>query len=219
MERRHKLSLYARKRIRQLLFQGATVAKIVVILNEEGIKTCQQTVWRLKNHISSFGSIQPLPKPGRPTVLTSEVLRMIDDAMQQDDETTADQLSFKLHDSGILMSKTTILKGRHLLGWTSRGAAYCQLIRMQNQLKRKEWAVQNLGASFEDVIWTDETTVQMETHRRFCCRKKGQKPRYKPRPKHPTKVHVWAGISWNGATNVCVFEGIMNAELYTEILE
>ena len=70
------------------------------------------------------------------------------------------------------MSKTTILKGRHLLGWTSQGAAYCQLIRMQDQLKRKEWAVQNLGASFEDVIWTDETTVQMETHRRFCCRKK-----------------------------------------------
>ena len=92
MERRLKLSLYARERIRQLLFQGATVAKIVVILNEEGIKTCRQTVWRLKNHISSFGSIQPLPKPGRPTVLTSEVLRMIDDSMQQDDETTADQL-------------------------------------------------------------------------------------------------------------------------------
>ena len=60
--------------------------------------------------------------------------------------------------------------------------------------------------------------------RRLCrwshrSRKKGQKPRYKPRPKHPVKVHVWAGISWNGATKACIFDGIMDAELYCQILD
>ena len=39
------------------------------------------------------------------------------------------------------------------------------------------------------------------------------------RPKHPTKVNVWAGISKRGATGVCIFEGIMKNELYTEILQ
>ena len=39
-----------------------------------------------------------------------------------------------------------------------------------------------------------------------------------PRPKHPLKVHVWAGISCRGATDVCIFEGIMKADLYTDIL-
>ena len=34
---------------------------------------------------------------------------------------------------------------------------------------------------FSDVIWTDECTVQLETHRRFCCRKKGEAPKNKPR--------------------------------------
>ena len=110
MVRHHHLSLYGRERIQQLLSQGATVAKIVVILNEEGIETCRQTVWRLKQHINAYGSIQPLSKSGRPTVLTSEVLKMIDDAMQQDDETTAKQLSSKLHGKGILMS-TLVLGG------------------------------------------------------------------------------------------------------------
>ncbi|KAL5469124.1 hypothetical protein EMCRGX_G030327 [Ephydatia muelleri] len=33
---------------------------------------------------------------------------------------------------------------------------------------------------FDDVIWSDECTVQMETHRRFCCRKKGEPPKPKP---------------------------------------
>ena len=39
------------------------------------------------------------------------------------------------------------------------------------------------------------------------------------RAKHPVKVHVWAGISKRGATEICVFEGIMDGILFTEILE
>ena len=39
------------------------------------------------------------------------------------------------------------------------------------------------------------------------------------RPKHPTKVHVWAGISRRGATQICIFDGIMDAPMYTNILD
>ena len=143
---------------------------------------------------------------------------MIETAMQ-DDETTASELSLWLQELHVShMSLCTILKGRKLLGWTFRGSAYCQLIRAQNKEKRLEWAERYLHDGFEDVVWTDETTVQLETHHRFCCCKNGQKPLYKPRPKHPVKVHVWAGISWKGRTEICIFEGIMNAEMYTDIL-
>ena len=60
--------------------------------------------------------------------------------------------------------------------------------------------------------------MQLETHRRFCYQKIGEKPRLKPRPKHPIKVHVWAGISKKGATNVCIFKGKMDAPLFCQIL-
>lgn len=39
------------------------------------------------------------------------------------------------------------------------------------------------------------------------------------RPKHPTKVHVWAGISLRGPTDICIFEGTMDANMYIQILE
>ena len=39
------------------------------------------------------------------------------------------------------------------------------------------------------------------------------------RPKHPTKVHVWAGVSERGRTGICVFEGIMKKELFFKILD
>ena len=38
------------------------------------------------------------------------------------------------------------------------------------------------------------------------------------RPKHPIKVHIRAGISWRGATSVVIFDGILDAEGYSDIL-
>ena len=104
------------------------------------------------------------------------------------------------------------------LGWTYHSSAYCQLIRAVNKEKRLRWCLSNFFTDLSNIVWTALTTIQLENHRRFCHRKQGQKPKPKPRPKHPMKVHVWAGISWNGATNICVFKGKMNAELYVEIL-
>jgi hypothetical protein len=92
-----------------------------------------------------------------------------------------------------------------------------------------------MNEQLKDVVWTDETSIQLETHRRFCCRKRGQQARLKPRynscnvlltlynisvrPKHPVKVHVWAGISWEGTTPCVIFEGKMNASGFIEVLE
>jgi hypothetical protein len=135
--------------------------------------------------------------------------------MRRDDETTATQLQSILKARQIYVSLSTIVRNICQLGWIYRGSAYCQLIRHENKLKRLQWAQANINDDFDNVIWSDETTVQLENHRRFCYRKNGEKPR----PKHPIKVHVWGGISKKGATAVCFFEEIMAAPLYCEILE
>jgi len=41
----------------------------------------------------------------------------------------------------------------------------------------------------------------------------------KPKPKHPLKVHVWGGICRHGATKICIFDGIMDADLFCNVLE
>ena len=69
------------------------------------------------------------------------------------------------------MSKRTVLTGRKILGWTHRGSAYGQLIRDVNKQKCLQWALAHVNDEFHNVIWTDETTVQMESHHRFCCQK------------------------------------------------
>ena len=212
--------MYARQRAMQLFEKQHNVSEVLIQLREEGITPCRQTLWRLRKHIENHGTFMPLPKSGQPCKLTTRILQSIENRMQQDDETTGKELvSYLQREEGVTVSVRTARRGRQSLGWSSRGTVYCQLIREGNRTKQLEWARENLGATFENVIWSDETTVQLESHRRFSCKKRGQRPRYKPRPKHPCKVHVWAGISWEGATRVCIFDGIMDAQLYVTILE
>ena len=134
----------------------------------------------IKRFVKS-GSIQCKSGSGKPTKITDDVMRLVDEQMEPDDETTAHQLHALLTQNGVTLSLSTILRSCTKLGWTFRGSKYCQLIRAANVTKRLEWARQYVSDAFDDVIWSDQTTVQLETHRRHCCRRRGQQPRLKPR--------------------------------------
>ena len=73
--------------------------------------------------------------------------------------------------------------------------------------------------SFDNVIFTDECTVQLDSHSRLCFRKSRQPRVLKQRAKHPVKVHIWGGISKRGATNIIMFTRIMNAERLRDIFQ
>lgn len=211
---------YTKQRILSLYWQGVKISGIVEILVlEDGISSTNQGVRKFIKRFKETNSIARKIGSGLPPKLSPANQKIIEDAMRTDDETTATQLQHHLASHGVYVSLTTIVRNRIQLGWTYRGSAYCQLIRRVNKDKRLDFARKYLHDSFEDVIWSDETSVQLETHKRFCYRKVGEAPRPKPRPKHPVKVHVWAGISRQGATEVCIFEGIMAAPLYCEIIK
>jgi len=214
------LHAYTKQRILSLHWQGYKVSAIVeCLVLEDEILTTKQGVRQFLKRYEKYGTIARKPGSGMSPRLSPAILQVIEDTMNDDDETTATQLQSKLASYNVYVSLATILRNRIQLGWTYRGSAYCQLIRQENKQKRLDWARSYLHDNFENVIWSDETTVQLETHRRHCYRRIGEKPRLKPRPKHPIKVHVWAGISKSGATEVCIFEGIMTADLYCDILE
>ena len=104
--------------------------------------------------------------------MTAEIKRIVEEQMRLDDETTATQLHVLLNSRGYSLSLRTILRCRTSLGWTFRGSSYCQLIWNVNKVKRLEWAKENIGKDFGNVVWTDECSIQLSSHRWFCCQKK-----------------------------------------------
>lgn len=61
------------------------------------------------------------------------------------------------------------------------------LLWCQEQLANKE--------EFDNVIWTDECSVQIDAHGHLGFPKVKQPRKLKPGPKHLAKFQIWGGIS------------------------
>lgn len=180
-------SEYKLQRILHHKLRGFRAPTICRLLEEEGLRASRVGIAKFLRKFQETGNIGRKLGSGRPSKVTAEIKAFVEQRMRVDDETTAVQLHALLTAHGYNVSLRTILRCRTSLGWTFRGSKYCQLIREVNKVKRLEWAKLHIRESFEptevfdDVIWTDECSVQLESHRRFCCRKKGEPPKNKPR--------------------------------------
>lgn len=187
------------------------------ILNEHVI--CSRSfIWRTLQTFKSCGKIYKEQK-GRQSKIhrNKSIQNYIETCMKNNDEMTAKSIQSGLQRKGHDVSITSINRICRNLGWQLKTTSFCQLIRNVNKPKRLQWVRDNLNDSFENVIWTDETSEWLERHSRKSYRKIGEVKR-KPKPKHPLKVHVWAGISKRGKTKVCIFKGAIDADLYIDIL-
>ena len=175
---------YTKRRILFYHAKGYHAPTITARLGEEGIVVSRRGVSDFLLRVETTGSIARRRGSGRPSKQTYEVKETVENAMRADDETTVKELCEQLTAKGSTLSQSSVLRCRQSLGWTVRGSAYCQMIREANKGKRLEWATKYLHEAetgFLDVIFSDETSIQMESHRRFCCRKRGEPPKNKPR--------------------------------------
>lgn len=214
------LSNYTRNQIASLYRENLRPAEIFKLLKRENLEVSFASVTRIVNKLKLTGSTKKRTSTGRPRKLNAEARAFTEDQMWKDDETTSRAIQKKLARHGIMVHPSTVRRSRKQHGWTLQRTRYCQLIRDANKIKRLEFAqkVLETGDAFDNVIFTDECSISLEQFRRTCYRKVGEPAKRKPKPKHPLKLHVWAGISRHGGTKICIFEGIMVADLYCEIL-
>ena len=213
-----RMSIVTRKRVVILWRSGYSLRDIQRRLREEETEVTLRSLQRLRHKFQRFHTVNDLAKRRKPRLLTKEMMNTIEQSLKSDDELTARKLKAKLAEefhSLPNVSLATIKRSRKELGWVCTRPHYCQLIREANKEKRKKWCKIQLdnNEQFQNVVFTDECTVQLDHHGRLCFRKQKQ------RPKHPAKVHIWDGISMRGATRLVMFTGIMNAIKYGQILE
>ena len=74
------------------------------------------------------------------------------------------------------------------------------MISDRNKIKRIDFARMCLETkdNFDNLIWTDESSVQLKRHNQMMRVKAGEERTIKPAAKRALKVHVWAGISKQG---------------------
>lgn len=154
--------------------------------------------------------------------LTTEDVNAVKESLSTNPVQSARDVQKLLTDRGAEVGYTTTRKAIAAAGFTNATPRYCQLIRDANKLKRIEFCNMLIDSNddMSNIIFTDETSVQLHQNRQTTYRPKGSVPTMCPKPKHPLKVHLWAGISRRGPTPVLMFEGIMKADFFTtEILQ
>ena len=174
-------STYKKQRVLFFASWGLKAPAIAKELCKENLNCSRVGIYKFLKKYEATGSIRRRVGSGRPLKITAEIKQIVEEQMRADNEASAYQLHRLLTEKGYSISLRMILRCRTSLGWTFRGSAYCQLIQEANKVKQLTWAQQHLSDSFDDIIYTDECTVQMESHRRFACRKRGEAPRPKPR--------------------------------------
>ena len=207
-----------RTRVIELWRRNYRLKNIQGHLNAEGIEISKKSLCLLISKYKNTGTVADARTRTRPRKLQEEHYRFIDDAMADNDQLTSRQLYRMLEEAYpcIDISISTLKRARRELGWVGKRTRYCALISENNKEKRVTWCQQQLRTSdldFENVVWTDECTVQLESHRRWTFHRIGEPAtdRLKMKPKHPPKINIWGGISARGATQIVMFTGIMNA--------
>ena len=219
-----RLSLYARQRIVVLATEYTySYGRIRKELAKESIEVSISAIYRLLKKYRQTKTLEDAKRSGKPELLKDDQKKMIDQWLLRDDElSTTDLQKLLWKESGQFISRPTIQRAvKEKLNWICSKPRYCQMIRQKNKEKRLEFCKQLLGTgdNFHDVVFTDESTVQLARYYSKCRYKKDMPRPLKPKPKHPLKVHIWAGISMEGPTNIVIFTGNMDADFYIEILE
>ncbi len=189
------------------------------------LDTKKTTISRIVRRCIERQSVERKEGSGRPSILTQRDKRAICKAVKANRFITIDDIKI---DTGLFdCCNQTIANCIHQeLGMRSYYAYKKPFVNETNREKRLAFALEHVHkplSFWRKAIFVDEspfTFVSRFTER--CWRAPGE--RFNPECtiatlKHDGKINVWGGLSYNGVTKLHQIDGIMNGEMYTEILE
>ena len=115
--------------------------------------------------------------------------------MCRNSDLTARDLQKKFFSTfGVTFGLSTIKRHRKLLNWCAKQKKYCQLISAKNKVVRLNWSLEKLqsGERFENVVFMDESNVELSSAGRLCFYQSGatidRLPHKVAKPKHSYTV-------------------------------
>ena len=86
------LSMYCTLIIQLYFERKVSYRYIAKVLKTEGMVVPPKTIWKTIQKYKTHGMFTHLPGSGRPFMLNSDILRVVEDQMNDEDDTTATQL-------------------------------------------------------------------------------------------------------------------------------
>ena len=149
--------------------------------------------------------------------MSPEINNIIIEELKKDNSVTLNELKRNLQDKGINISRTTLYNRLKENGLIFKNPVYKPAISENNKVIRINWAKNHMETNWKQIIFTDETSIQLYKNSRGRWMFEYEK-NYVNIFKHPLKRHVWGSISYNGIEKIYIFSDNMTKETYLYIL-
>ena len=181
------------------------VQRIVLRYHREGLSSVQISRKLLREHEISFSRqaiLKFVKRKNNPVSRKKPQRKVLDTHYQflqvwltENSDQTARELQRRFsHVFGLKISVAQVKLMRKRLNWTKTPRKYGHMVNAKNRKLRVDWCLSALSRrdTFTDVIFVDETCVEMSSSGRLVFYQRGQRmecPSLKvAKPKHPYKV-------------------------------
>ena len=158
------LDPYFRRRIVTLWKSGENISSIVRVQQTEGRKTVRRWIF----HWQYNRGLKDSHRRGRLLKITREIAVYMDEQLKEDDELSSVELQRLVsRNFAVELSPSTIRRYlRTSLQWVVVRTRFGPMISDNNKTERVDFARMCLDTNddFSNVIWTDESSVQLRRH-------------------------------------------------------
>ena len=155
---------------------------------------------------------------GRPRLTTPKQDKKISAIVSKKRKISSKALCQQLENKGISISSRTVRRRLNESGFKSLPPLLKPLLTEKARFLRLQWAQANRERDWSNVIFTDETTVELFRSPTKVWRRKGEQVVY-PKVKHPLKVHAWGCFSSQGFGELYCFTENLNGDLLCKLYE
>ena len=191
------------------------------------------TIYSFLKRYRRRGSIENAERSGRPAKITERDTRVLLRTVKRDRSRPLRQLTNLFNEQrnpadGLEeVSKRTVQRKLHSLGYHRRVVKKKIRIREVNRVKRLAWCKANrnktVGDYWKQVIFSDECKVEIgNNHKVYVWRKAGEewdRDCLRTPVVKRLSLMIWGCITYNGIGLISVLNGNMNAQNYLDVLE
>ena len=181
---------------------------------------------RIKNTIQYYqmnGDIPKSAKPGRPTHLTNTTLAAITALTIQNRFSSCFSISQLLFEQGILLSTTSVWRGRKMLQFNFKQPKIRQALNDQQKHYRMKFAYSLLCSEldFQKIIFSDESRFCLGSDNIYRWYRKGENDDqvFIESEKYNPSIMVFGAIGYNYKSEIVLCSGHVDSIEYRQLIE
>jgi transposase len=179
-------------------------------------KCSRSVVTKWLQRYEETGEVDELERTGRPSPQIVKTDKLIEKELDKHPEVGSLTIANKLKRKGVEVSDRTVRRRLNVIGLSYGYNLAKPLLSETHRTKRLAWAKENEHTEWDMVLFTDESTINLNMKRKKVWQRPGKRMVIRV-VKHPVKVHIWGCVSSQGFGKCYVFTQNLDSKLMEKI--